>query len=645
MNDLDILINSVINNGYIWAAVVNEIKRNNNYLELLITKTPYLPETSSISERLYCYKEHVISNPECPDCHTHLEFQKISHGYKRTCSNCGKTKIQLITDTPITTTITDELPEYKKYALLDNKVKKGATYESVIKTKFPAIYEYCSGESFKEKLYMLLFDIKEQPKCPICGKPTPLRNFQIGFQQTCSKECQAAFFKSNKEAHQKISDTRKSQKSGKRQWLYDYDYDFDGNYTIFKDYCEHGDTSVYTSLLDKIRNTGEATMCMECNYNIYQEYEPSEEETEQFINEFPEFYKKHHNAVNWDFWMRYYPKKLKILVNYFEKHIRKFNGKDDLPEVYYTALHKMTELPKCPICGAPITTFHKSTHCYAIHCNKHLYEINSSVGELELKTFIESLGFHTEINRDILNGQEIDCYIPELKIGFEYNGCYFHSLECKAKDYHYKKKEAAAAAGIDLYFIWEDNWQNQKAVIQSLIKSKLNCTSRRIYARKCEIREIGYAEAKDFLTENHLHGYCVATYKLGLFYENELVAVMTLGKSRFNKDEMEIIRFANKLDTTVIGGASKLFRYFQRKYLDNRRCISFAHNDISNGNMYEQLGFVKESVSESWSWLYKGIRYNRLNKVKDSGEPLLKCYSSGVTKYVFQPGNNVIILY
>lgn len=128
-----------------------------------------------------------------------MEFQKISHGYKCTCLNCGKTKIQLKI-APSITSLAEELPEYKKYALLNNKIKKGATYESVVKTKFPAIYEYCDGESFKEKLYMMLFDINEQPKCPVCGKLTSLRNFQVGFQQTCSKECQAIFFKSNKES-------------------------------------------------------------------------------------------------------------------------------------------------------------------------------------------------------------------------------------------------------------------------------------------------------------------------------------------------------------------------------------------------------------------------------------------------------------
>lgn len=136
-------------------------------------------------------------------------------------------------------------------------------------------------------------------------------------------------------------------------------------------------------------------MCMECNYKIYQEYKPTEKESEQFIDEFPEFYKKHNNAVNWDFWMRYYPKKLKILINYFEKYIRKFNGKEDLPEVYYVVVNKLITTPKCPICGKSITLFHNSTHCYATHCHEHLYTCSNSVGETELKSYIESLGFKT----------------------------------------------------------------------------------------------------------------------------------------------------------------------------------------------------------------------------------------------------------
>ena len=56
---------------------------------------------------------------------------------------------------------------------------------------------------------------------------------------------------------------------------------------------------------------------------------------------------------------------------------------------------------------------------------------------------------------------EIDCYLPELKIGFEYDGDYWHSLpEMIKRD---KKKNACARkAGIHLYHIKENEWLNNK---------------------------------------------------------------------------------------------------------------------------------------------------------------------------------------
>ena len=51
----------------------------------------------------------------------------------------------------------------------------------------------------------------------------------------------------------------------------------------------------------------------------------------------------------------------------------------------------------------------------------------------------------------------------------------------------------------------------------------------------------------------------IASVKLGLFYNDELVSVMTFRKPRFNKKfEYEIIRFCSSAN---IVGASKLFQF------------------------------------------------------------------------------------
>jgi hypothetical protein len=105
---------------------------------------------------------------------------------------------------------------------------------------------------------------------------------------------------------------------------------------------------------------------------------------------------------------------------------------------------------------------------------------------------------------------------------------------------------------------------------------------------------LGSEETKTFLEENHLQGGGPnSKYRYGLFFENELVAVMTFGASRFEKNKMELHRFANKLGSNVIGGASKLFKHFLN-IVKPTEVISYADRSwtMNNGkSVYEQLGF------------------------------------------------------
>ena len=53
-------------------------------------------------------------------------------------------------------------------------------------------------------------------------------------------------------------------------------------------------------------------------------------------------------------------------------------------------------------------------------------------------------------DREILEGREIDIYIPSKQIGIEFNGTYWHSDKYVEKDYHYKKSLLAEKKGIRL---------------------------------------------------------------------------------------------------------------------------------------------------------------------------------------------------
>jgi hypothetical protein len=97
-----------------------------------------------------------------------------------------------------------------------------------------------------------------------------------------------------------------------------------------------------------------------------------------------------------------------------------------------------------------------------------------------------------------------------------------------------------------------------------------------------------------------LQGKDKSSIKLGLFYNNELVSVMTFGRRKITgKSSFELIRFCSKLNTQVIGGANKLFKYFINNYWDEKEITTYADKRWSNGKLYEKLGFSLHHESSS----------------------------------------------
>jgi len=174
--------------------------------------------------------------------------------------------------------------------------------------------------------------------------------------------------------------------------------------------------------------------------------------------------------------------------------------------------------------------------------------------------------------------------------------------------------------GINLIHIFEDDWIYRKNIVKSIIKNRINCIEDKIFARNCHIRELKTKECQNFLTENHIQGYSRCKYKLGLFSNNVLVSVMTFGDRKINsKLEFELIRFCNKLETNVIGGASKLLSYFIKKYHFKGKIVSYADISIFSGNLYEKLGFTMIHLSKpNYYWILGDKRYHRFkyNKKK-----------------------------
>ena len=234
--------------------------------------------------------------------------------------------------------------------------------------------------------------------------------------------------------------------------------------------------------------------------------------------------------------------------------------------------------------------------------------------ELDLLAEIKIL-YSGEIltSQRLLEGKEIDIYLPELKLGIEFNGLYWHSeKQGKGRNYHLNKTLAAEKLGIRLVHIFEHEWVNQRELVLSRIKNMLG-KSYRIYARKCTVSELGVPESKEFLNTNHIQKYVGASVKLGLYYEEDLVAVMTFGKSRYSgAADWELIRYANRMGSSVVGGASKLFKYFLRNYKP-KGILSYSDRRWNTGNLYSMLGFTHTHNSSPNYWYFKGLKvYSRV---------------------------------
>jgi len=230
-------------------------------------------------------------------------------------------------------------------------------------------------------------------------------------------------------------------------------------------------------------------------------------------------------------------------------------------------------------------------------------EIIVSSGHQEIIDFIESMS-NTELrinDRQAISPYELDIYMPEYNFAIEYHGSYWHSYDKKEtaeeRKKHQFKHQLCLDGGIKLFQIFENEWRDLKTreILKSKIKLSLGMCNR-IFARKCIVKELDNKEYKEFVEICHLQGHKSASVKLGLFYKNKLVSVMSFNKHQ--KYEWEITRFVSKLDTIIVGGASKVFKYFMRHY-DPHQILTYADRRYSDGNLYKKLGFKLDGVTSS----------------------------------------------
>jgi very-short-patch-repair endonuclease len=248
-------------------------------------------------------------------------------------------------------------------------------------------------------------------------------------------------------------------------------------------------------------------------------------------------------------------------------------------------------------------------------------------------------------DRKILNGLELDIYIPKFKLAIEFDGIIWHSefIGNKSPDYHLIKTEVCNRKGIKLLHIFENEWIKKQDIVKSKIKYALNNNTKTIFARKCIIEETPLSIKNAFLNKYHIQGDDKSQIAVGAYFDNVLVAVMTFGNKRIalgskssNKDEYEMYRFCTG-DASVIGIGGKLLSYFIKTY-NPKKIISYADRRWSGKNsFYEKIQFKLDSITRPNYWYFNlkdpYVLYHRFGFRKSELIKKLERYDPNLTEW------------
>jgi hypothetical protein len=466
------------------------------------------------------------------------------------------------------------------FFITDNK-SGYKTKEKWFSKNYPEEYQkinnYClpfNISSFKEKIWVFYHNLKSIPKCP-CGIQSKFSSrFDRGYQTFCSLKC------ANNHKEEMV---KRQKQSIQKKWGVDF-------------FPQHKD------FINKQKETKKKRYGNE-NYNNVEKMKSTKE-------------KLYGDSG--------YNNSKKNSITRRDSFIKTLKEKTKDKFVSYELDSDNITL-NCSLCNQDYkiynNLFNYRTKQKSVLCTLCNPTDNKQVSglELDLINFVSTMVEVNTKDRSVLCGKELDVFIPSKNLAIEFNGLYWHSDIYKDKKYHLNKTIECNKKGVDLLHVFEDEWLEKSDIVKSIIKNKLGFWGERIYARNCVIRVVDKSEEKLFLNTNHIQGFVSSNISYGLYYNGELVSVMTFGGLRkslgYNSKEgsYEMLRFCNKLNTNVVGGASKLFKHFIKNYKP-KQIISYSDMRYFGGSLYKKLGF--EFVDETRPNYFYVINHNRENRFK-----------------------------
>jgi hypothetical protein len=440
---------------------------------------------------------------------------------------------------------------------------------------------FLSNANFSEKIYCYLHDIQEKPKCNKCFSELKFNQNIKAYKKYCSIRCSL----SSKESKEKRKQTN----------LKKYGTETPCENQEIQSRVLETKKKKYGSSSYNNRQKAQET-CIEKygaeHYKKSKQYQESLKDHQLFTRDF--LIKEHHK-----------------------------NKKS------YSQIGNETGYSNCTV---------------SRHSKKHNIETKwfyHSTGQKEISEYVKSLGVKCVENYRHPPHKEIDIFVPEYNLGIEYNGLYWHSYNKKEtqeeKNKHKNKSLWFLEHGIQLLQIFENEWNDphKRDIWQSVIKSKIGIFNTKIFARNCKIKEVDQKDEKEFLNMFHLQGYRPSSVCFGIYHQNQLLSLISMGKPRFNvRYDYEIIRYCSKPDFRIVGGFSKLLNHFIRNY--SRNIITYADLRYSFGDVYQRCGFKEVRKTEPNYFYFNNNNYKntipRYKAQKQRLPRLLNNYDDNLTE-------------
>lgn len=445
-------------------------------------------------------------------------------------------------------------------------------------------------KNMSEKIYWILNDLIEIPKCPVCGKPCSFQNYKSGYYQYCSRYCVTQ----SEERNKKISIKN----------------DYVSIKNKMKETCQSRYGVSWTTQTDFMKEKTKETKMKKYGNEYYNNPTKSQETC---LSRY---------GVQW-------AGQAEITKSNILKTISKKR-----PILFDKTLleNENTKKSISQIAQDLSVTYRTVWLAFdRVGLNRKFYTPNYSKLEKHIQEFLQSENVCFLANdRQIFKPKELDIYIPNHNLAIELNGVYWHSFSEKHtkqdKEKHKTKYNLCLSKDIHLLQFWDLEWITKQDICKDIISRSL------IYARNCIINKITYQETTDFLDKNHMQGSIKSLYRYGLFYKGELVSVMVFGKSRFKNTGFELLRFCTKHGLIIIGGPEKLFRGFI-KDVNPSKVISYCDLRLFKGTLYERLGFIKAGRPVlDYYWTKNNVILTRHSTQKHKLKNLLATFNPALTE-------------